>query len=102
MLAEQRVLEDGTENITTSDVVANLKVAGREVSLLLAVERRQIDTTRNVDRVRLVGDSLEGTLDTIVDGLHKTGTKLNGQRLPRPLDRVANSDTSCSMSVKVG
>ena len=101
VLAEQRVLEDGTEDITTSDVVANLQVAGCEVPLLLAVEGGQIDTAGDVDRVRGVGDTLEGTLNTIVDGLHKTRTQLNGQRLAGSLDRVSNSDTSCSTSVYV-
>ncbi len=100
VFTEQTVLEDSTENVTTGDVVANLQGAGCEVPLLLAVESGQVDTTGNVNAIRVVGDTLEGTLDTIVDGLHKTRAKLDGQWLSSPVYGVAYSYTGCTMLVK--
>lgn len=99
VLAEQRVLEDGTEDVTTGDVVANLEVARCKCPLLLTVEGGQVDTTGNVDRVRGVGDTLQRTLNTIVDSLHKTRAELDGERLSRTNDGVADGDTSCVLSV---
>jgi hypothetical protein len=95
VLAEEAVLEDSAKDITTGDVVADLELAGCEVPLLLAVEGGQVDTTGNVDAVRVVGNALERALDTVVDGLHETGAKLDGQGLSRHAHRVADRHTSC-------
>ena len=100
VFAEQTVLKDSTENVTTGDVVANLQGAGRELPLLLAVESGQIDTTGDVNAVRVVGDTLEGTLDTIVNGLHETRAKLDGQWLSSPVYGVAYGYTSYSILAK--
>lgn len=78
VLAEETVLKDNTKNVAAGDVVADLELARCEVPLLLAVESGQVDTTGNVDAVGVVGDALEGTLDTVVDGLHETGAELDG------------------------
>jgi hypothetical protein len=99
VLAEKTVLEDGTEDVTTSDVIADLELARGEVPLLLAVESGKIDTTGNVDAVGVVGDTLERALDTVVDGLHETGAELDRQGLARLEDRVADSYTSFFVSV---
>jgi len=98
VVAEQRVLPDGTENVTTSDVVANLVASRLEVPLSLTVQGGHVDTTRNVDAVGDVRDTLERALNTIVNGLHQTGTELDGQRLAGSVDRVTNGDTSYSGS----
>ena len=97
MFAEQTVLEDSTEDVATSDVVADLEGTGCEIPLLLAVKSGQVDTTGNVDAVGVVGDALEGTLDTVVDGLHKTRAQLDGQWLPGPVYGVAYGYTSCAI-----
>lgn len=68
VVVEKRILENTSENITTSDVIANLELAGRKVPLLGSTEGRHVDTTRNVDALGLVGDTLEWSLDTIVNG----------------------------------
>lgn len=49
VVVEKGVLVDGTEDITTSYVVADLEVAGLEVPLLGAVQGRDVDTAGNVD-----------------------------------------------------
>ena len=100
VLVEQTVLEDSTEDIAASDVVANLERAGGKFPLLLAVERGQVDTTGNVNAVCVVGDALKGTLDTVVDGLHETWAELDGQWLSGPEYGVANSYTSCTLLAK--
>jgi hypothetical protein len=100
VLAEETVLKDSTKDIATSDVVADLELARCEVPLLLAVEGGEIDTTGNVNAVRVVGDTLERALNTVVDGLHETGAKLDGQGLSGPEYRVADSHTSCNALVQ--
>jgi hypothetical protein len=69
VIADERVLDDGTEYIAAGDVVSNLVVARCKVPLLLAVEGGDVDTTRDVDAVGSLGDALERALDTVVDGL---------------------------------
>jgi hypothetical protein len=98
VVVEETVLENGSKDVTASDVVADLELARGKVPLLLAVQSRQVDAAGDVNAVRAVGDALEGALDTVVDSLHQTGTELDGQWLPRPEDRVANSHTSCMLS----
>jgi hypothetical protein len=68
----ERVLVDGTEDVTTSDVISDLEVDRGEVPLEAAVEGGGVDSARNVDRVGLFGDVLEGTLNTVVDVGHET------------------------------
>lgn len=94
VLAEQTVLEDDTEDVSTSDMVANLEVTRCEIPLLLTVQSGNVDTTGNVDTIGDFGNALERALNTIVDGLEKTWAELDGQRLAGAVYRVANSDTS--------
>jgi hypothetical protein len=94
VLVEETVLKDSTKDITTSDVVADLERAGCKVPLLLAVEGGQIDTTGDVDAVRVVGNTLERALNTVVDGLHETGAELDRQGQSRHANRVADRHTS--------
>jgi hypothetical protein len=101
MFAEQTVLKDSTEDVTTSDVVSNLQGTRCEFPLLLAVESGQVDTTGDIDAVRVVGDTLEGTLNTVVDGFHETRTKLDGQWLSGPEYGVAYSYASYAILAKV-
>ena len=92
VLAEERVLEHGTEDITTGDLVADLQLRGLEVPLLLAVEGGYRDAAWDVDAVCGGGDGLERALDAVVDGLHETWTQLDGERLARSHDGIANCD----------
>lgn len=95
VVVEQRVFPDGTENVTTSDVVADLVLGGLELPLSLAVQGRHVDTTGNVNAVGDVRDGLERALNTVVNGLHQTRAELDGQRLAGSVDGVTNGDTSC-------
>lgn len=95
MLVHQAVLEYNTPNVTTGDVVANLEASGLVLPLLLTVQRIDGNTTGDVDTVGLFGDGLEGSLNTIVNCLHQTGTELDGQGLTRPSDGITNSQASC-------
>lgn len=97
VVAEQAVLDNATEHITTSDVVSDLVLAGGEVPLLRTVEGRDVDSTGDVNAVGCVGNTLERALDTIIDGLHETGAQLNGERLARPDDWVADRHTGYMM-----
>lgn len=69
VIADERVLDNSAEDVTAGDVVSDLVLARREVPLLLTVESRNVDTAGDVDAVCSLGDALEGTLDTVVDGL---------------------------------
>jgi hypothetical protein len=53
----------------------------------------------NVDTLGLVGNGLEGSLDTVVDRLHQTGAQLDGKGLTRPCDRVTDSQTGCKIAI---
>lgn len=55
MSVDEGVLENGSPDVTTRDVVANLEDGG-ELPLLLTVERRDGDTAGNVDGARDVGN----------------------------------------------
>lgn len=94
VLVEKRVLPDDTEDITASDVVADLVLGRLEIPLLGSVKGWNIDTTRNVDAVGDVGDTLQRALNTVVDGFHETRAKFNGQRLASSSDRITDGDTS--------
>lgn len=69
---DERVLEDGTPDITAGDVIADL-LGGGELPLLLPVERRDGDTAGDIDGARNAGDRLERTLDTVVDVVEEAG-----------------------------
>ena len=97
VVAEQAVLDNATEHITTSDVVSDLVLAGGEVPLLRTVESRDVDSAGDVNAVGRVGDTLERALDTVIDGLHETGAELNGERLARPDDWIADRHTGYIM-----
>lgn len=91
VFAEKTVLEDGAKDVASSDVVSDLELARCEVPFLLTIEGGQVDTTGDVDAVRVIGDTLEGSLDTVINGLHQTWAKLDGKRLTGSEDGVADS-----------
>lgn len=93
MVVEERVLPDATENVTSSDVVANFVFTRLEVPLLGTVERWDVDSTGNVDTFTFVGDTLERALNAVVDGLHQTRAELDREGLACSGDGVANGDT---------
>lgn len=95
VVVHQAVLKHGTPNVTSRNVVANLEVDWREIPLLLTVERIDANTAGDVDTLGLVGDSTEGSLDTVVDRLHQTGAQLDGQGLASARNRIADSQTIC-------
>ena len=98
VFAEKAVLEHDTEHIASGNVVSDLEVARGKVPFLHAVESGQVDATGNVDAVGFIGDALEGTLNTVVDGLHQPGAELDRQGLLRPIDRVAHGYTGYAVS----
>lgn len=91
---DEGVLEDGSEDVTAGDVVADLGSRG-EVPLLGAVERGNRDTTRDVDALGRFRDLLERALDTVVDVVQQAGAELDREGLAGPVDRVADGDTGC-------
>jgi len=72
VLREQIILEDGTEDISTNDELANLEVLGGEFPKLILVEGGNVDTTGDEHRLGKGGDGLEGSLDTIENSLQDT------------------------------
>ena len=94
MSVDEGVLEDGSPNVTTRNVVANLENRG-ELPLLVPVERRDGDTAGNVNGLGDFGDRCQGTLDTIVDAVEEARAEFDGERLAGTGDGVANRDTSC-------
>jgi hypothetical protein len=76
VVCEERVLEDRAPDITTGKVVADLN-GGCELPLLLAVEGRDGDTAGDINGLSHLGNSLEGTLDTVVDTVEETGTEFD-------------------------
>lgn len=93
VVVDQAVLEDGTPNVSTRDMIADLEVDGLEVPLLLAIESIDPNTTGDVDTLGLVGDSSEGSLNAVIDGLHQTRTELHGKWLASPGDRITDSQS---------
>lgn len=98
MLVEKTVFKNSAKDVATSDVVADFQRAGCELPLLLAIQGRQIDTTGDVNAVRIVGNALERALDSVVDGFHQAWAKLDRQWQSRPEDRIANSHTGYFIS----
>ncbi|KAI6766620.1 hypothetical protein HG531_011842 [Fusarium graminearum] len=94
VVGKERVLKDGTPNITTREVVADLD-GGRELPLLVAVEGRNGDTAGNVNGLGHLGNGLERTLDTVVDTVEQTGAELDGQGLSGSVDGVTNHNAGC-------
>lgn len=93
VVVHQAVLEHGTPDITTGNVVSNLEVDRLEIPLLFTVQGIHANTAGDVDTLGLVGDRTEGSLDTVVDRLHQTGAQLDGQRLAGPRNGIADSQT---------
>lgn len=89
---DEGVFKDGTPDITTGNVVADL-LGGGKLPLLVAVEGGNRYTAGNVDALGGFGNTSEGTLDTVVDAVQQTGTELDGEGLASAEDGVANSDT---------
>lgn len=97
---KQAVLEDSTPDVTTSNVVADLKTGWLEGPFLLAVESGQSHATRDVDAVRGLRDGFERTLDSVVDGFHQTGAQFDGQRFAGPDNGVTDGNTGCDNGQK--
>ena len=76
MLVEKIVLEDVTELVATGNERARaLAEVGDERVELVLVEGGQIDSTGHKDRIRLFGNRLQGSLDSIEDSLENTYTQ---------------------------
>lgn len=94
VVVHQAVLENGTPDVTTGDVIADLVLAGLEVPLLLTIQGVNRDTTGDVDTLGLVRDRLQGPLNSIVNRFHQTGAQLDRQGLSCPCHGVADRQTS--------
>ena len=81
MSVDEGVLEDGSPDVTTRNVIANLENRG-ELPLLVPVERRDGDTAGNVNGLGDFGNRCQGTLDTIVDTVEEAGPSSTESGLP--------------------
>jgi len=91
VIVKQRVFVNCTENVTSRNVISNFVICWCEIPFDLTVKSLCVDTARNVDGFRHVGNGFEGceyqaletrknstkdctltSLDTIVDVTHKT------------------------------
>jgi len=70
MLIEQVVFESSSEHVATDDKIAEFEeLVGVEDPALVLVKGRNVDTTGNEDGLGDGGNGLEGTLDTVENGL---------------------------------
>lgn len=90
VLVHQAVLKDGTPDVTSRNMVADLH-RRLKVPFLLTIQRIYPNTTGDVDRVGLRVNLLEGTLNTVVNRFHQTGAKLDRKRLAGSVHRVTDS-----------
>lgn len=72
VLGEKIIFETNTNLVTTADEVALLELEGRPVPLLVLVEGGDVDTTGHEDGARVLGDGLEGSLDTVENSFQDT------------------------------
>lgn len=93
MSGNEGVLVDRAPDVTARDVVSDLECRG-EVPLLLAVESICGDATRDVNALGDVGDLLEGSLNTVIDVVEKTGAEFDRQWLAGTNDWITDLDTS--------
>ena len=93
MVAHETVLPHGPKDITTSDMIAGFLCGRFEVPLLLAIQRGNVDSARNINTLGVIRDSFERSLNPIVDRLHQSRAKLDGQGFLGAFDRVSNRDT---------
>mmetsp|Transcript_169 Transcript_169/g.538 ORF Transcript_169/g.538 Transcript_169/m.538 type:complete len:422 (+) Transcript_169:677-1942(+) len=93
LVLDHDVLLDLTENVSTSDLVADLEVDRHIVPAVRAVEGRDVDTTRNVHTLAHVRDALKRALNTVKNLTHQARAKLHGQRLARADHGVTHGQT---------
>lgn len=93
MNTQEGVFENGSPDVTASDVIANLLGWGK-LPLLLAVQRRNSNTARNIDGLGNVSNILERSLNTVVDTVEQARAELDRQGFTRSDDRVTDLDTS--------
>lgn len=96
VFVDQAVLENGTPDVTTRDMIADLVVSGLEVPFPLTIQRIYPNTTGDIDRPRLCRDLSQGSLDTVIDRFHQTGAKLDRKGLACSEDGVTDSQTRCN------
>jgi len=85
-----RLLDD-TDHVAAADLVADLD-GGLELPLLFEVDTGRVDPTIEVRTAHLALQHVQGTLDTVVDGVQHPRTKVDRQRLARILDGFAGGD----------
>jgi len=93
VITDQRVLVHGTENGTTSDEVTDSEADSLEIPRLLVVKVVTRETTRNEDGVRHLGNDSQRALNTIENGVHDTGTKLDLKRSAGTKNGITDSKT---------
>lgn len=94
VLLEKRVFEDGTVDVASRQNVSNLQLGRRlEFVLLVLVKSRSVHSLGHENRLSILGDFVERSLDTVEDVVQDAGAKLHGQRLPSLLHGVAHSQT---------
>lgn len=94
MVWEQTVLIDGTEDVALEEKIAFLDFSWLEAPELGGVEGRDINTSGNEDWFWVVGNDLEGSLNTVEDLIEDTGTKFDCEGLFSSFDGVSDSKSS--------
>lgn len=95
VVVHQAVFEDGTPDITSGDVVADLVLARLEVPFPLTIQRIYSNAAGDIDSAGLCRNFFQGSLDTVVNGLHETGAEFDGKRLACSVHGVTDSQARC-------
>jgi len=75
-------VSDDTDHVAAADLVADLD-GGLELPLLFEVDTGRVDPTIEVRTAHLALQHVQGTLDTVVDGVQHPRTKVDDrQRSP--------------------
>mmetsp|Transcript_12503 Transcript_12503/g.31473 ORF Transcript_12503/g.31473 Transcript_12503/m.31473 type:complete len:456 (+) Transcript_12503:618-1985(+) len=87
------VLVDSSDNVSSSNGLSLLECSRSESPTGLASQTRDIHTLGDVYITACLPNVFEGTLDTIENTSHDTGTKFDGKRLLLSEDGITNGQT---------
>jgi hypothetical protein len=96
VFVEEFILEAGANDVTPSYQVANLQFGRSVVPLLVLVERGQLDSSGDENRLGLFGDLLQGPLDSVENGGQDSWSQLHGQLTAGPQHWVSDRDAGCA------
>jgi len=81
---------NGSEDVAGNDFVAGLR-SRLKVPFLRTVQRRYFNAPRQVIRMRLLHDSVQRTLNAVVNGADESRSQFNGQRNIHGFNRLARA-----------